>query len=123
MSGWRFNIGKAMWSLVPFKALEPLVRVLEFGMYKYDRDNWKSGLKKEQILDSLLRHIIALLDGEEYDQDSKVHHIGGILFNAIAYSYYFVKEAILPGTDWVDHLKKTEKIYEKQKNEVRKKQK
>lgn len=37
----RFNEGKPKWSLIPFSALEPMVRVLEFGANKYSPNNWK----------------------------------------------------------------------------------
>ena len=39
--GSRFNQGKLRWSLVHFKSLEPLVRVLEFGAKKYGDYNWQ----------------------------------------------------------------------------------
>ena len=39
----RFNAGKLQWSMVDFKSLEDMVRVLEFGAKKYSRDNWKKG--------------------------------------------------------------------------------
>ena len=32
--GQRFNEGKLKWSLVHFKSLEPMVRVLEYGCRK-----------------------------------------------------------------------------------------
>ena len=35
MSGLRFNKGKLKWSLVSWKALEPMVRVLMYGAHKY----------------------------------------------------------------------------------------
>ena len=35
MSGDRFNTGKLKWSLLSWKALEPMVRVLMFGAEKY----------------------------------------------------------------------------------------
>ena len=40
----RHNEGKIKWSLVPFRALEPMVQVLMFGAKKYSPDNWKKGM-------------------------------------------------------------------------------
>ena len=38
--GKKFDQGKLDWSLVPFKSLEGMVKVLMFGEQKYSRDNW-----------------------------------------------------------------------------------
>jgi len=40
-----------------------------------------------------MRHVVALMDGEEYDKESGQHHIGHIMANAMFYSYHFVNEA------------------------------
>jgi hypothetical protein len=84
----RFNTGKRKWSLVNYQSLEPMVEVLEFGAKKYSPDNWKRGLDKKEILESLQRHLAKLMDGETHDQESKLHHIGHILCNAMFYSYF-----------------------------------
>lgn len=34
-SGRRYNESKPKWSLIDFESLEPLVRVMEYGMHKY----------------------------------------------------------------------------------------
>lgn len=89
----RFNSGKPRWSLVDFNALVPLVRVLEFGADKYAPDNWKLGLDRREILDSMMRHIAALADGEANDPESGLPHIGHILCNAMFYSHFEQKAA------------------------------
>jgi len=85
--GSRFNTGKARWSLVSWKALLPMVQVLEFGATKYDDWNWAKGLPYTQICESLLRHVHAFIEGEEDDQESKLSHVGHILCNAMFLSY------------------------------------
>lgn len=91
-TGVRFNAGKLRWSLVHYKSLEPLVQVLMFGAQKYDDHNWKKGLPKEQILESMQRHLAALMDGEQNDPESGLPHIGHIMCNAMFYSYFMDKE-------------------------------
>jgi hypothetical protein len=86
--GLRFNEGKPRWSLVHFKSLEPMVRVLEYGASKYDDHNWKKGLNPTEILECLQRHLASLMDGESNDIESKKTHIGHILCNAMFYSYF-----------------------------------
>ena len=84
----RYNSDKLKWSLVHFKSLEPLVRVLEFGAKKYAPENWKKGLDKKEILESMMRHLAALMDGESCDSESGIHHMGHIQCNAMFYNYF-----------------------------------
>lgn len=84
----RFNEGKPKWSLVHYKSVEPLVRVLEMGANKYARDNWKLSMTKTDILDSLQRHLACLMDGEQLDQESGLPHTGHIMANAMFYQYH-----------------------------------
>ena len=83
----RYNQGKLKWSLPDYKSLEPLIRVMMWGEEKHDRDNWKKGFNKQELLDSLTRHVIALHNGEDIDPEHGISHIGGVLFNAMAYEY------------------------------------
>lgn len=83
----RHNSDKLRWSLVDFDALEPMVRVLEFGARKYSDHNWKKGLKTTEICESLLRHLTAYLGGEDNDPESGLPHTGHILCNAMFLSY------------------------------------
>lgn len=83
----RYNEGKPKWSLVDFKSLEPLVRVLEFGAVKYGKFNWQKGLPEEEILESLSRHLFELMSGNEFDEETGVSHIGHIMANAMFYAY------------------------------------
>jgi len=86
--GLRFNQGKRKWSYVNFKSLEPMVEVLEFGAKKYAPFNWQKGLKKDEILESMLRHVVAMIDGETVDKESGISHIGHVMCNAMFYSYF-----------------------------------
>jgi hypothetical protein len=44
-TGDRYNTGKTRWSLVSWKALVPMVEVLEFGAKKYAPFNWHERFK------------------------------------------------------------------------------
>lgn len=79
----RFNEGKPQYSLLNLNALEPCVRVLEFGTQKYERDNWLRGMPLTAILDSMMRHISAIQRGEMIDPESGLPHIGHIQCNAL----------------------------------------
>lgn len=117
----RYNHDKVSWSLVDFKALEPLVQVLQYGKHKYTvfknqkgetikgvdcrpedtksltvvstgANNWKLGLDKTEILESLARHLFALFNGEENDPESGLPHIGHLMCNAMFWSHFNQKE-------------------------------
>lgn len=88
----RFNDGKLNWSLVHFDSLKPLVKVLMFGAKKYAPDNWKKGLNRTEILESMFRHLTALMDGETHDPESGELHIGHIYCNAMFWTFFYNKE-------------------------------
>lgn len=94
----RYNSGKPMYSLIKLSALEPLAHVLEYGRDKYSdftevdgvevrvydaRDNWDNGLVLSEVIDSMMRHIASIQDGEWIDEESKLAHIGHIQANAM----------------------------------------
>lgn len=83
----RYNEGKLQWSHVDFKSLEPMVRVLEYGGRLYGKDNWRKGHDKTEVLESAMRHLAAIFDGEENDPESGLPHIGHVMCNAMFYQY------------------------------------
>ena len=90
--GDRYNDGKLKWSYVHFASLEPMVRVLMFGAQKYEPFNWQKGLKKDEILESMQRHIAKMFDGEQNDPESGLPHIGHVMCNAMFWSYMDLQE-------------------------------
>lgn len=88
--GKRYNQSKLKWSLVSWRALEPMVEVLMFGAKKYSPNNWKKGLSWTETCESLQRHLNAFIDGEDNDQESKLSHVGHILCNAMFLSYMYL---------------------------------
>jgi hypothetical protein len=81
--GSRYNTGKPKYSLLNLDAFDVCVQVLEFGAVKYDRNNWMKGLKKSEVIDSLMRHLAAILRGEELDPESGLSHVGHLQCNAM----------------------------------------
>jgi hypothetical protein len=79
----RYNQGKLKWSLVDWKSLEPMVRVLEMGASKYAPYNWAKGMPVTEVSESLLRHMFAYLDGENLDSESKIEHLGHVMCNCM----------------------------------------
>lgn len=86
--GLRFNQGKPRWSLVHFKSLEPMIRVLEKGAEKYDDHNWRKGMPKSVVLECAQRHLAAILDGEDTDSESGQLHAAHVMCNMMFWIYY-----------------------------------
>lgn len=88
----RFNDGKPQWGLVHFASLVPMVRTLEFGALKYAPDNWMKPMDTRKILESMQRHLAALLDGELIDPETGISHMGNIQCNAMFYNFHIERE-------------------------------
>ena len=83
----RYNEGKLQWDLMHLSSFEPMIRVLEFGAKKYEKDQWKKGFPIRQIYNSLIRHMIAFMNGEDNDPESGLPHIGHIQCNIMFMAY------------------------------------
>ena len=88
----RYNDGKPKWGLVHYDSLIPMIRVLEFGALKYTPWNWMKPMPTREILESMQRHLAALMDGEEYDSESEIDHMGHIQANAMFYNFQKKRE-------------------------------
>jgi hypothetical protein len=79
------KLTKAM--LMPF-ALEALVDIIEHGEEKYGPGTDKGWLDYDpmETLDSLLRHVNAIINGERVDPDSGEPHYKAVVFNAAVYA-------------------------------------
>ena len=73
--GKKFDIGKPQYSLLPWDAVEEVVRVLDFGAKKYGPRNWEKGMKWSRLFDSVTRHITNWFMGEDNDPESGLHHL------------------------------------------------
>lgn len=74
--GHKHDAGKARFDLLPFAALEEVVRVLEFGAAKYSEGNWRF-VENARIryLAAALRHVSAWSRGQRNDPESGRHHL------------------------------------------------
>lgn len=74
------------WNL-PWDALEQVCRVFQHGVEKYSRDNYKiaPGLPLENYIQSMWRHTVSYLKGEENDIDSGLPNLAHLACNAFMY--------------------------------------
>ena len=74
--GMKFDTAKPDYTLVPWRSVEEIVKVLDFGAKKYARDNWKlvdNGAQR--YLAAAFRHLAAHNMGEVNDQESGLSHL------------------------------------------------
>lgn len=80
--GIKYDENKIDWTLVPWKEMEEVVKVLTHGAIKYSPDNWKK-VDPERYRKALLRHIFSYIGGEVIDQDSGLNHMAHVICNAL----------------------------------------
>jgi hypothetical protein len=74
--GMKFDHGKPRYDLVPWAALDDVVRVLTYGAQKYADNNWQHVEGKEQRYPAAaMRHISAYLQGQKYDPETGLNHM------------------------------------------------
>ena len=107
MSAKNYNAGKERPSLIlkdMSSAFTELVKVREAGIAKgYDRMNWAASIGTDDAprfldenVDSIFRHLIAYMQGENVDQESGCHHMAHVMCRAgFAVEY---DEAVQPKT-------------------------
>lgn len=82
----KLDEGKPQMNLVPLEMMEPLARVREFAVKKYDRDGieaWRE-ISEERILAALLRHIVTYQkDHKALDEESGLPSAYHIAMNAV----------------------------------------
>lgn len=74
-SAIKADLCKAPLSLIPRSALIEEAHVLAYGAGKYDLHNWRKGMEWSRLCDAILRHVTSFADGEDFDQESGLHHL------------------------------------------------
>ncbi len=75
MSAIKFDEEKPRMELLSRVALEGCARVLTFGAKKYASDNWRNGFKWRRLIGAAMRHLTAIMDGEDIDPESGLPHV------------------------------------------------
>lgn len=85
----RYDDGKLDWTLLDFDSLVPAVKVMTYGAKKYDRNNWKLPLDdNQQHIRCAFRHLIAIAQGQEIDEESGERHSGHVICNMMMYNFH-----------------------------------
>ena len=79
----RYNNGKPDFSLLPMSTLTEVVRVLEYGASKYERNNWLKPTSWDISYACLMRHMSAWQAGEDNDPESGRSHLAHAACNIL----------------------------------------
>ena len=71
----KHDSGKRRYDLIPYDALEEIVKVLEFGATKYDDNNWCRGAAWSRYWTATMRHVVAWWSGESNDKETGLSHL------------------------------------------------
>lgn len=96
----RHNHGKLQYDLLDPFAVQELVRVFTKGAEKYERNNWKRGMKWSKMIASAKRHLAAFEAGEDFDPELGTYHLANAAWNLLGVVSFY---KIFPQGDDRDH--------------------
>ena len=83
--------GKTNWSLLPWDAVEEIIKVLQFGAGKYSPWNWaeNGGFKFDRLFNSSMRHFVAWFwYREDADPETGLSHMAHLGCNVLFLLHY-----------------------------------
>jgi hypothetical protein len=106
--GIKYDAGKPRWSLLPFREMDEVVKVLTFGSKKYDDENWKK-IEPERYQSALGRHYSLYMQGEKNDKESGLSHLAHLICCALFLMWHeFKNKAVYIGEQYIRITKRGE---------------
>ena len=87
---------KIRFDLIPTAAMVEVAKVFTFGAYHYGDRNWEAGFSWSRCIGSALRHFYKFTLGEDYDDESGLHHLAHFVANGLFLLEYAIRKT---GTD------------------------
>ena len=83
--------GKPTYDLIPFDLLADVNKVLEHGVKRYGKNNWRKpdGFKMSRAYNALLRHLFAWWSGRDNDAETGISHLAHAMCNLLFLMYHF----------------------------------
>jgi len=88
--GMKFDKGKPDYSLLPFAAVDEVVKVLTYGADKYDRFNWEK-VEAVRYQAATMRHFSTHMQGEKIDPESGISHLAHAICSLLYLLYFELK--------------------------------
>jgi hypothetical protein len=80
----KHDTGKPKMSLLPPRAVAEVGCVLTYGADKYGEYNWADGgMEWSRLWSAAMRHMLAWLDGSDYDRESDLNHLAHAATNLL----------------------------------------
>ena len=80
--GQKFDDDKLDWTLMPWDEMQQVLEILEFGVKKYSRNNWKK-IESSRYEKAAMRHLISYITGEKNDSETGKSHMAHLVCNAL----------------------------------------
>lgn len=87
-----FDAGKLRWSLLPWRELEDVVIVLEYGAKKYSPNGWQK-LDLQTYVEKVGRHSAAIMMGQYVDPESGLSHFAHLACDALFALYHYKRRS------------------------------
>ncbi len=88
--GTKYDEEKPDFSLIDAEWLEEVAKVMTFGKRKYAAHNWRKGIALSRILAAGLRHLWAVVRGEDNDPETGLSHLAHLSCCAM-FAYWHLK--------------------------------
>ena len=85
--GIKHDQDKLDWLQMPWCQLEKVIRCTNHGGRKYSPFNWMH-VEKDRYLKATIRHLVAHLKGEKYDDESGEEHLAHMVASALFYMWH-----------------------------------
>lgn len=73
--GVKHDDDKLRWELLPWDAVEEVVKVLNFGARKYEDRNWEKGIQHSRVYAAAIRHLTRWFSWEDTDEETDLPHL------------------------------------------------
>jgi len=96
-TGLKLDSGKLRYDLLPFRALQEVVKVLGHGATKYGDDNWRrlEQLEKRYLAASM-RHLMSHAMSEDTDPESGLPHLAHCICSLMFILEHRIEKAEAP---------------------------
>lgn len=84
---------------IPPDAMRSAARVFSYGARKYAQWNWTKGMDWSIPVSCALRHLLALTEGADRDEESGEHHVGHFVCNILMLAWFH--EYYPGGQGWI----------------------
>lgn len=81
--GIKHDAEKLRFDLLPFDAVEEVVKTLNYGAAKYGARNWENGMAYGRLIGAAFRHLSAFCRGESKDPESGCYHLASVACNIL----------------------------------------